>query len=209
MKTLTKTILTSATALALIGTPVFADTNVTADTDMSAQVENGVSADADANVNVDSSVGSDIKTAAENTADKTGDAMKKTGDAVSDTASKTWDATKNGAATAMNGVATFGDEVVSEIVGTDVVSVNGNDVGEIDAIVKESGSLKAVVGIGGFLGIAEHDVLIDIDQFAQVDDDTVMIKGQTEEELKALPDVDQSELVKVEGDMTLTQAMNS
>nr|WP_319251913.1 PRC-barrel domain-containing protein [uncultured Celeribacter sp.] len=195
MKTLTKTLLSSATVLALMGTSAMAD--VTTSTEMSTD---GVTMDTQAEAEMPTleETGDAIADTASDAADATGDALEATGDAISNTATDV-----------ANALSTFGDETVSEIVGTKVVSVEGNDVGEIDAIVKDGGTLKAVVGIGGFLGIAEHDVLIDVNEFSMLDEDSVVVEGYTEAELKAMPDVDQSELTKVEGDITLEQAMRS
>ncbi|PTQ69238.1 PRC-barrel domain-containing protein [Celeribacter persicus] len=217
MKTLTQKLMTTVAAITLVATPALAD--------MTSQTEAEVNSDgvtieqnteADTTVGADATVGADVETGAETTEDENADLMQETEDGASDmveatgdAASKAWDATKSGAEKLADALATFGDETVTEIVGTKVLSQEGNDIGEIDAIVKAEGEIMAVVGMGGFLGIGEHDVLVPVDQFSIVDEDTVMVQGHTEAELEAMPDVDVSEYTEVEGEMTIEQAINS
>ncbi|AJE47734.1 PRC-barrel domain-containing protein [Celeribacter indicus] len=103
----------------------------------------------------------------------------------------------------------FADVTIADIIGMNVLSEDGSDIGEIDAIVEDNGTAKAVVGMGGFLGIGEHDVLIDISALQAVDDSTVMVEGQSEAELEAMPDVDVDSYTEIDGEMTLGQAVNS
>ncbi|ATG46279.1 hypothetical protein CEW89_01040 [Celeribacter ethanolicus] len=197
MKTLTQKLMTTATAITLLATPALAE--------MTSQTEAEVTSDdvtieqnAEAGATADTGIWQETKDGAADLADATGEA-----------ASEAWDATKSGAEKLADALATFGNETVTEITGTKVVTESGTDIGEIDAIVTAEGGIMAVVGMGGFLGIGEHDVLIPVDEFAMVDDSTVMIEGATEAELEAMPDVDVSAYTEVEGDMTLEQAMNS
>ncbi|NVK46774.1 MAG: PRC-barrel domain-containing protein [Rhodobacteraceae bacterium] len=208
MKTLTHKLMTTAAVIGLAATPVFAEMSSETDATVS---EDGVTMQSDTTMEapaVDDAMESaegtmdDAMTGAEETAEDVADAT-------SETANDAWEATKDGAQNVAAALETFGQETVSEIVGTQVLTESGEDIGEIDAIVSVDGEVEAIVGVGGFLGIAEHDVLIEIDQFSMVDENSVMIQGATEEELKAMPDVDLSDYEEVEGDLTLEQAMNS
>lgn len=208
MKTLTQKLMTTAAVIGLAATPVFAE--MSSETDATGS-EDGVTMQSDTTMEapaVDDAMESaegtmdDAMTGAEETAEDVADAT-------SETANDAWEATKDGAQNVAAALETFGQETVSEIVGTQVLTESGEDIGEIDAIVSVDGEVKAIVGVGGFLGIAEHDVLIEIDQFSMVDENSVMIQGATEEELKAMPDVDLSDYEEVEGDLTIEDAMNS
>ena len=208
MKTLTQKLMTTAAVIGLAATPVFAE--MTSETDATVS-KDGVTMQSDTTMEaaaVDGAMESAEGTM-DNAVDGAEDAASDVADATADTANDAWEATKDGAQNVAAALETFGQETVSEIVGTQVLTESGEDIGEIDAIVMAEGETKAIVGVGGFLGIAEHDVLIEIDQFSMVDENSVMIQGATEEELKAMPDVDLSDYEEVEGDLTLEQAMNS
>ncbi|WP_434287670.1 PRC-barrel domain-containing protein [Celeribacter sp. SCSIO 80788] len=211
MKTLTHKLMTTAAAITLLATPALAE--------MTSQTEAEVTSDGvviEQSTEAETSIGTEIENGV-NTAEETGaelwqetkDGASEMADATSEAASDAWDATKSGAKKLADALATFGNETVTEITGTKVLSQDGNDIGEIDAIVTAEGGTMAVVGMGGFLGIGEHDVLVPVDEFSVVDDTTVMIEGATEAELEAMPDVDVSAYTEVEGDMTLEQAMQS
>lgn len=208
MKTLTQKLMTTAAVIGLASTPVFAEMSSETDATVS---EDGVTMQSDTTMEapaVDGAMESAEGTM-DNAVDGAEDAASDVADATADTANDAWEATKDGAQNVAAALETFGQETVSEIVGTQVLTESGEDIGEIDAIVMAEGETKAIVGVGGFLGIAEHDVLIEIDQFSMIDENSVMIQRATEEELKAMPDVDLSDYEEVEGDLTLEQAMNS
>ncbi|WP_226550318.1 PRC-barrel domain-containing protein [Celeribacter naphthalenivorans] len=208
MKTLTQKLMTTAAVIGLAATPVFAE--MTSETDATVS-EDGVTMQSD--TSMEAPAVDDAMESADGTMDNAVDGAEDTAsdvaDATADTANEAWDATQEGAQNVAAALETFGQETVSEIVGTQVLTESGEDIGEIDAIVMAEGETKAIVGVGGFLGIAEHDVLVEIDQFSMIDENSVMIQGATEEELKAMPDVNLADYEEVEGDLTLEQAMNS
>ena len=58
-----------------------------------------------------------------------------------------------------------------------------------DVIVSDDGQIQAfVIGVGGFLGMGEKDVIIDLDQLTQ-DGDHLKV-NMTKEQIGALPDFD-------------------
>ncbi|WP_339646832.1 PRC-barrel domain-containing protein [Jannaschia helgolandensis] len=85
----------------------------------------------------------------------------------------------------------FADVRVSDLVGMDVRGETGNEVGEIDSIVKGNDGLVAIVGVGGFLGLGEHEVAIALDRFER-SDDVLILNALTESELEAMPAWDKS-----------------
>lgn len=208
MKTLTQKLMTTAAVIGFAATPVFAE--MSSDTDVTA-TEDGMTMQSDTTVEMPSA--EETLESAEGTIDDAADGVEDTAsdvaDATADTANDAWEATQDGAQNVAAALETFGQETVSEIVGTQVLTESGEDIGEIDAIVMAEGETKAIVGVGGFLGIAEHDVLIEMDQFSMIDENSVMIQGATEEELKAMPDVNLADYEEVEGDLTIEDAMNS
>ena len=97
----------------------------------------------------------------------------------------------------------FSGMTVSEVVGLDVESVTGDDLGEIDYVIMKDGEYAAVVGAGGFLGLGEHDVIVPLADMTFSGDDEVTLANWTEEKLKAQPDVDESEITALEDEKVI------
>jgi ElaB/YqjD/DUF883 family membrane-anchored ribosome-binding protein len=107
------------------------------------------------------------------------------------------------------------DLEISTLIGTSVSSQEGNDVGEIDNFVQQDGKIWAVVGVGGFLGIGEHDVAIDLQNLAvaETDDEGVptefMITGYTEADLEQMEEFDTENATVIDSTSSLRAAMGS
>ena len=84
--------------------------------------------------------------------------------------------------------------LASTLLGANVLSTEGEDVGEVnDVILSADGSVEGVVvGVGGFLGLGEKDVAVEFDAIeVQQDADTnalSFVLDATEEELDAAPE---------------------
>jgi sporulation protein YlmC with PRC-barrel domain len=75
-----------------------------------------------------------------------------------------------------------------QILGKDVYNDAGDKIGDInDLIVTPSRSLSyAIVGVGGFLGIGEHNVAVPVSKFKQ-QMGKITLPGATKDALKAAP----------------------
>ncbi|MGJ8544426.1 MAG: PRC-barrel domain-containing protein [Sulfitobacter sp.] len=78
-------------------------------------------------------------------------------------------------------------------------SAEWDDIGEInDLIVNNEGDVTAVIlGVGGFLGMGEHDVTVSMDQIQSVyteDGDRFLVVSTTKEALEAAPEFDRAAL---------------
>ena len=75
-----------------------------------------------------------------------------------------------------------------QILGKDVLNDAGDKIGEIDdLIVTPSKSLSyAIVGVGGFLGVGEHQVAVPVSQVQQ-QMGKIVLPGATKDALKAAP----------------------
>ena len=69
-----------------------------------------------------------------------------------------------------------------------VYNSGGEKIGEVEDLIitPEKAVSYAIVGVGGFLGIAQHNVAIPVGQL-KLDGDKLMLAGATKEGLKALP----------------------
>jgi len=75
-----------------------------------------------------------------------------------------------------------------QILGKDVYNDTGDKIGDVnDLIVTPSRSLSyAIVGVGGFLGIGEHNVAVPVSKFKQ-QMGKITLAGATKDALKAAP----------------------
>ena len=88
------------------------------------------------------------------------------------------------------------DVRVSKLIGATVYNVNNENIGDIEDLILDDGkTLRAVViGVGGFLGIGEHDVAVEpnalmITRNNDNDDDVRIVLNTTKENLKNAPAV--------------------
>jgi len=75
-----------------------------------------------------------------------------------------------------------------QILGKDVYNDAGEKIGDInDLIVAPSRAISyAIVGVGGFLGMGEHNVAVPVSKFKQ-QMDKIVLPGATKDALKAAP----------------------
>lgn len=97
-------------------------------------------------------------------------------------------AEKPAVATAEDAHHVTGWSIKENIMGKDVYNEKGEKVGDIRDVILNSEGKAAdyVIGVGGFLGMGEHDVAIPFDKL-QVGDDRFVLQGYTKEQLKDLP----------------------
>lgn len=184
-----KTLMTGAAAIALAAaTPALAQTSTEAETDMEAQVEmgdEGVNAEAGSDTMMDldndgETVGEEIA----DTAEETGDYISETADDVAENVDETMDDAMDSA--------TPETLTASTLVGFDVTAGDGEVIGEVDDVVLIDGKEMAVVGIGGFLGLGEHDVALPLSDLQTVSGDEQMLEteGYTRAELESMAEYD-------------------
>jgi sporulation protein YlmC with PRC-barrel domain len=75
-----------------------------------------------------------------------------------------------------------------QILGKGVYNDTGDKVGEInDLIVTPTKAVSyAIVGVGGFLGMGEHEIAVPVGKLKQ-EQDKIVLHGATKEALKAAP----------------------
>ncbi|MGI3168472.1 PRC-barrel domain-containing protein [Pseudooceanicola sp. C21-150M6] len=209
MKPLKTTLLTTVAALAIAAPAIAQDTSV--DADASVKTEMGQAADSVENTM--DQAGDAAAEAVDETADATEEAAEETGDAVTDTADAAGDAMENTAEEATDMAtdtdssmsadaevtADAGPMTVDTVVGTNVAASSGESIGEIDRIVDINGETMAVVGVGGFLGIGEHDVALPVSEL-MYDGNTIVAMGYTREQLKSMAEYNAELATDIEGD---------
>jgi sporulation protein YlmC with PRC-barrel domain len=88
-----------------------------------------------------------------------------------------------------------GDMLASKLIGTTVVSIDNQNIGEINDIVidvENQEAAQAIIGVGGFLGIGEKNVAVELNRLnvrtdANSNSWTVVL-DTTEDELKQMPE---------------------
>ncbi len=91
--------------------------------------------------------------------------------------------------------------LASQFMGRTVYTAANENVGEINDLVmnKELDTIVAVIGVGGFLGIGEKDVLVPIDQITISKDASnkpLLTIASTKEQLEAAPAFDRTALAR-------------
>lgn len=191
----------------------------------SAWAQTDTTADVDGDVNADVTTQTQADEALEETgdalgaaADATGEAIVDTSDALADTADEaideTADALDDSADTTAN-VETdvqpepemansFSGMLVGDIVGQNIVGSNGEDLGTVDYVIDNGGEMAVVVGVGGFLGIGQHEVAIPLSDITQGGEGSLMLNAMTEDDLKALPEVEEGAVSPAPADQPLS-----
>ena len=106
-----------------------------------------------------------------------------------------------------NEFAEIADWTTADIEGKAVATANGDVIGEIDDLGMQNNKLMAVVGIGGFLGLGEHDVALDINEMSW-DGEKFIAEGYSEDELKGMAEYDPETIESLEADVTLRSQAN-
>lgn len=76
-----------------------------------------------------------------------------------------------------------------QIAGKVIVNSEGQELGDIEKLIRDQqGNIAAVVGVGGFLGVGEKQILVDITQLTLADDKVVM--DALTQEMKEQPEYD-------------------
>lgn len=99
------------------------------------------------------------------------------------------------------------DWTAADIQGREVATASGEVIGEIDELGMQDNRLVAVVGIGGFLGLGEHDVALDISEMSW-DGEKFVADGYSAEELEGMAEYDPETVEPLEADATLRSSAN-
>lgn len=200
-----KTLMTGAAAIAIAAaTPAFAQ--MENDTDSSVAIT-----DDSAEVQTESDTAVDLDNDGEPMGDEIADAAEETGDYISETANDAGEAISETANDVAENVDETMDDMTPEtltastLVGYEVAGENGEVIGEVDNVVLVNGEEMAVVGIGGFLGLGEHDValpLSDLSTNTSAEGEIEMLKaeGYTKEQLESMAEFDPESAEEVSDD---------
>src|SRR5262249_41668228 len=80
-----------------------------------------------------------------------------------------------------------GFSVKRHVLGQKVYNDNGEVVGQIDDLILAKAVVShAVVGVGGFLGVGTHDVVIPVGKFTR-ESKRIVLPGASREAIRAMP----------------------
>jgi hypothetical protein len=214
-----KSILAATAALALFAGQAIADNHVTttegnmesAEQNLEQAGENAEAAAENAGEAAETAAeeaGNAVENAAEATGTAVENAAEATGNAVADAAAETSAAAESLAARVEAEFADIAGNPINDLLGTEIVTTEGEDVGEVEHFAMHDGKLVALAGIGGFLGLGEHDVALDFSRLMyNAEERHFVVEGYTQEELEALPEYDEEQVQIIEdSEMTLMQA---
>ncbi|KAA2313141.1 hypothetical protein DL237_15435 [Pseudooceanicola sediminis] len=200
-----KTLLSGAAAIALLTTPVMAETTSTkvdAEASTSVQADPQVDGVGEELGDVADATGNAIADGADATAeafdDATDEVAEESTEMANDTEATVDEATDEVAENVGEDVAPM-TMTAEDLEGYSVKTTNGDDIGEIDSVVLINGNAMAVVGIGGFLGLGEHDVALPLSDLT-FDGTDVWAEGYTKSELEAMAEFDDDNATEVNDD---------
>lgn len=98
--------------------------------------------------------------------------------------------------------ADIADQQITELIGMDVASAEGEVVGQVDNFALSGEDVVAIVGIGGFLGIGEHQVALSLGDMTY-DGEKLVLSSMTEDQLREMPEYDEAEANYLPEDGTL------
>lgn len=157
--------------------------------------------DADVNAEVTAETSTE-ETGTDADAEIAADAQSDDGMAETDT-EMTADSQADGTAPDAEMVDSFSGMTVADVVGQSVIEANGSEVGEVDHVIQNSGETEVVIGMGGFLGIGQHDVAVPLSQLTQGADGTLQLSDMTQEELNLMPEVDMDSVTEMQSDQPI------
>ena len=81
-----------------------------------------------------------------------------------------------------------------DIIGRKVVNRQGDTLGEIEELViqPQKKEVHAVISVGGFLGMGDHNVVVPMKDLNVTRDNVTLMSQQTKEDLKTLPKYDEN-----------------
>jgi PRC-barrel domain len=87
------------------------------------------------------------------------------------------------------GLAQKGWSAKKDMMGKAVYNDNNERIGDVNDLIgsRNNSALFAVIGVGGFLGMGEHDVAVPLSHFKR-DSDKLILPGATKEALKSIPE---------------------
>ena len=90
--------------------------------------------------------------------------------------------------------------------GKKVYNEAGDEVGTVDSIVrdKKTNEYDAVIATGGFVGIGEHKVTIALQDLGDRGDGLLAPAGTTKDKIEKMPEYDEANYDKVNGDEKVT-----
>ncbi|CTQ32448.1 PRC-barrel domain-containing protein [Jannaschia rubra] len=83
----------------------------------------------------------------------------------------------------------FADMPVADVIGQNVTTNAGDSVGEVESLVSAGGTIMAVLGVGGFLGLGEHKVAVPLTELAPAEG-MLLLQALDREALEAMPEYD-------------------
>jgi hypothetical protein len=99
----------------------------------------------------------------------------------------------------------FAGMTVGDILSMEVQTPDQRRVGDIDYLITRGGGIEAVIGVGGFLSLGEHTVALPLEELQLVADGDRLLVEYSEDELKAMPQIDESGLEGLDDDLTIDE----
>lgn len=179
-------------------TEVDTDTGMAAESDTETDTDTGMTTESEIETDTDTGMAADSEAAPDAGATMAPEAgMAAEGDdAMGDTAMA-------------EGPTSLSAMTVDEVVGTSVIGIDDQNVGDVDYVIEQSDGLAFVVGVGGFLGLGEYTVAVPADQFTLNADGDLALSSMTQEELESMPEFTEEGVEGLDGELVIGDLMGS
>ena len=83
---------------------------------------------------------------------------------------------------------------LEEVLGAEVVNAAGEEVATIeDVVLDQNGNYKAILAVGGFLGIGEKKVAVPLNELRLAEDQVYLMAAATRDQLEQMPEYDEQQ----------------
>lgn len=88
---------------------------------------------------------------------------------------------------------------VAQLMDMDVITADGEDLGNPEAVIDNNGTPSLVLASGGFLGLGEKQVPVSLERVT-IKDDRLVVDGMTEEDIEAANDFEYDSALEMDGE---------
>lgn len=145
-----------------------------------------------------------VREAAE-AAEQIGDAATSAAQDAAEGAEQAMDDVANTIDSEAEATAQAGGTTVGEITGAEVVDAAGEVIGSVEMVVEQADGKAAVIGVGGFLGLGEHDVAVPAADLSRDAEGRLKLSRYTEADLRQRPEFNSTDAVTLDADVELPE----
>ena len=201
-----KTLLTNVSVIALsLGSAAFADDATQTDTDLQTQTDTDLNADTGTDLNADTGLDTESDLNADTGLDTESDLNADTGTDMNADTELGADVDTGIDSNAASGMAAS-DYTADELIDGTVMGADGEEIAEVDDLVigNDNEVVEVLVNVGGFLGMGEKVVALNVEELSithDADGDAQIVTNMTREELEGMGEYEPREGYRLQSEL--------